>query len=523
MTLKRTFFVLSLFAIAFGLSFHIFYAAYNSVIDYDMAKVLSYTRLYPDYYSYLTNLKFGQGIATQVYLLSQISHPTVQFLKLISYSFFILTFVSALLISRRISSSDIARSRTVSIATISTSLIFFDATVLQYLGSYGMLVYCQSFLFGVLLVRFASNEVWTNKPFKVKATLYWIPIFIFATYIDTRFSYYVCMVFASSVLLYIRKPNDLVNTIKFGSFVGIFLLLPIFIQFYFVPMLLSYQPNHVKHLLLFEPRNFDTITGFLITNTNLLLETLVGDSRYEKIFLLLVVALGLFTQRKTQFGKGIFLLMILSFGFQIVASVFTLYPFGSIRYSAALLGPILILYFLGIYQLFSLVWLFISGRNSRLATTLVIVIACFYVSIPYMEKQISIRDRANLKEIQLVKRLREFDDRQIWCDSGSEKIVLGYGMNCQLIGTWNYQTGAHESYDFYQKVEAGLSASPDQVAVVLFKVMQKPYFDPILTILDSLRFDKGESLHASLHLYTYNRQTLKKEMEEQSLKKEEPQ
>jgi len=144
-------------------SLDVMYAALYSVLDYDLGKVIAYIDLYPGLMNYIENLRFGQGIAIQIYLLNQIVPVTPAILKLCSYFFFVGALTAASVQARGRQDGTINTFIVTTLAALGI-ILFLQSSVLRYLGSYGMLVYCQSFFISALFLYFLRKHLFSDSP-----------------------------------------------------------------------------------------------------------------------------------------------------------------------------------------------------------------------------------------------------------------------------------------------------------------------------------------------------------------------
>lgn len=480
------------------ISMNILLSAIYSYFTYDIAKVISYLYEADSLIGYIKTLKFSLGISVQTYFLSQFFILDITFLKLGSYIFLLATFIVCL--TRFVSPKDYITSV---LMAISVS-IFFQSKMIQYLGSYGMLVYCQGFFLGYFLLRF--SEEYERILFEKGFTHYlpYLIIFFLSALIDVRFSFYIFITYLFIFIRHIKTPPQLIKIINYGLLAGVSVGVPIMMLFSLLPNLIGFRPAHIDSFLFSHEANFGNVASFLNNNIQSYFETIASNQPALKWGFVTLFLIGTIDRiRNTEKSNFPIYLIAVSLLIQITASLFELYPFGSIRYSTFLLPIFILLYLEGVYLLISQAKKL--GRTSFFGLSAVLIIAASFDQIGHIttkyERIINAYDRENLT-IQRLHNVAENDD--IHCDIVTEKVVTAYGHSCSLVSTWNLTRNLGEADGFYSKFEQALE-NKTELHFMLYKTISIKHFASMREILKNNSYELIKELHSTYHFYSYRK------------------
>ncbi|MGK0374036.1 MAG: hypothetical protein ACJA2E_000504, partial [Arenicella sp.] len=264
------------------------------------------------------------------------------------------------------------------------------------------------------------------------------------------------------------------------------------------------RPAHVESLLFSQEANFDNIAAFLNSNIQGFIESIASAQPILKWGFVTFFLIGI-VKRFRNTGKSNFPIYIVAVSLllQITASLFELYPFGSIRYTTFLLPFFILLYLEGVY--------FLIGETNKLGKIIfvglatILIVFTSYIQLNSIAAKYEQVNNAYKRENVVIQELHTVaENNDIYCDIVSEKVVKAYRHNCLLVSTWNLTRNLGESEEFYSEFEFGL-ANKTELHFMLYKNISIQHFDSMRRILKNNEFELTQELHAAFHLYSYRK------------------
>lgn len=479
------------------LSLKILVSVFISYYTYDVAKVISYLVDSNSLSDYINSLRFGIAICVQMYGLSQVVDLNVQIIKFGSYIFFMGTFLVTI-------NTFIGRKKTLLIKSfflvLSCSVFFFSDT-LTFLGSYGMLVYCQGFFMGAILLYLALDEF--NFFLRSKPSRYWIYYFFFITlacFIDIRFSLYLCITFLGLLFVNIGKVKRQLRYLFFGVPSGVICLFFVYYQFISLPHLKNFRPAHVEKYLYNEGANFYKIVVFIFERMGDLAGTLVGDIIFIKLSFVILCVLGAINiWHKGQ--KLPVLILTLSLLTLIFTSLINAYPFGSIRYCTTLLSFFIYFFLEGLHVCHNKINLTSRKIYFTMPIALIAVIFIFSDAYEIYKERIEKFNKEKKIEESLMSASKT---SKIYCDIVAEKIVKAYGVKCIVLTTWNTTKDLGEEEGFYNKVVSGMRRD-NTLYLYLWKPISNVHFKELEELMNREGLRRQGSIKGHHFFYKYTR------------------
>lgn len=477
------------------LSFKVLVNVFISYYTYDEAKVISYLFDANSLTEYIDLLKFGIAICVQMYGLSQIFEMSVQLIKFGSYIFFIGTFVFVLVILLR----KLKLSTIECVVLVLSCSIFFFSNSLTKLGSYGMLVYCQSFFMGAILLYFAQDN------FKIclrgqnwKAWGGFIFMVSLGGFVDIRFSFYLCMTFILLLVLNIKNKIVAYKVLLLGIVSGFISMIFIYFQFLNLPHLKNFRPAHVEVFLYKGNLDLFQIIQFICGSLLSLVESLSGNIAILNILFALTFICGIyFLYKESMFLPALILLLCIFV--MMVAALFQVYPFGSIRYCTTLLPFFIYVCLSGCYFCFNK----IKSKKPALTLNLtwLLLIFGFFGVLYHGYVELNAKLVTYKLERKIAKQLIEnLNEVPVFCDVVSEKIAKAYGVNCKVITTWNVtrSNGLGEANGYYEE-KAKLFEGQKFISFYLWKDIEDNHYNELYQILKS----KGYAIKKQIDGHSY--------------------
>ncbi len=485
-----------------AVSLHVLANAYYGVIEYDMGKLISYLPRNATFLDYVADVRFGQGMAAQYYLLGSVITLTAPILKTLSYLFFMSSFVLTVVQVRY--QSDITLRFCITALLSASCFVFLNSKLLAYLGSYGMLVYCQMFLAGALLLYFTRRVLLSDQSVTFAAQWKWVSLWCLVTFLDIRFSYFLSVAFFVSLLYHAGNTQLLKDRFIFGLITAAAITPPILLQFSLYADVMGFKPGHVTPMLYGGDLLNPDSASFLADRSRQFLTTLFGEGPWTKAAILSLMVAGTLSPSMPQ-NRWIAALVALSMAPISLAALFGVYPYGSIRYTTPLLAPIAYLYISGVYTLTLLLVESTLERRIKVAAVLAITGILLAHALQQSLMGLAKEQDTYQREELIIRQIETADEGRIWCDIATQKIVEAYGRSCNVITTWVFMSGVPESEEFYEEVLHPLQRHNSQpLTLLLLKSIETPAFSRLKSHLNTEGFRQETYTYGrATHMYIY--------------------
>lgn len=441
-TVRNVSVILSLILLATLFDISSLYSAWSTLADYDSSKVKVALQSSATYADFQSRLGFITGIGLQMYVYDYFFDWSVGGVKLVCNFIFLLAIVLASLRPPFLSGEQ-KYNFPISALVCTVLLSLFATNAIVYLKTYGMFIYVEMILMGVLLgliMREAPDALFHSKRslFYTAVTLSLVMVLF-----DPRFLPFLWGALSLYLLIW---WSFLSNKYKATIITTLLIaLVPFTVSLFLTPHILDFRPAHSKPFFFATSGQSDALL-YLKSSMGSLFEMTFQSPLHFAFFLFCCGLSTIVLQRRASIVLLGFIIFIPLGAF--IASLLDLYPFGHIRYLLPWLGVLLVLVSNGIWGVVKLLSVK-AGKWSKVDSLAVISVLAYITvsvanSLPTSFVKVSkAASRSNATK-DFYASLENFNEKLSICDAPSAVILKAQGLNCDLNIGWGYQKKERE-------------------------------------------------------------------------------
>lgn len=441
-TVRNVSVILSLILLATLFDISSLYSAWSTLADYDSSKVKVALQSSATYADFQSRLGFITGIGLQMYVYDYFFDWSVGGVKLVCNFIFLLAIVLASLRPPFLSGEQ-KYNFPISALVCTVLLSLFATNAIVYLKTYGMFIYVEMILMGVVLALVMREA--PDALFHSKRSLFYtaVTLSLVMVLFDPRFLPFLWGALSLYLLIW---WSFLSNKYKATIITTLLIaLVPFTVSLFLTPHILDFRPAHSKPFF-FATSGQNDVLLYLKSSMGSLFE-MTFQSPLHFAFVLFCCGLSTFVlERRASIVLLGFIIFIPLGAF--IASLLDLYPFGHIRYLLPWLGVLLVLVSNGIWGVVKLLSVK-AGKWSKVDSLAVISVLAYITvsvanSLPTSFVKVSkAASRSNATK-DFYASLENFNEKLSICDAPSAVLLKAQGLNCDLNIGWGYQKKERE-------------------------------------------------------------------------------
>ena len=436
-TVRNVSVILSLILLATLFDISSLYSAWSTLADYDSSKVKVALQSSATYADFQSRLGFITGIGLQMYVYDYFFDWSVGGVKLVCNFIFLLAIVLASLRPPFLSGEQ-KYNFPISALVCTVLLSLFATNAIVYLKTYGMFIYVEMILMGVVLalvMREAPDALFHSKrPLFYTAVTLSLVMVLF----DPRFLPFLWGALSLYLLIW---WSFLSNKYKATIITTLLIaLVPFTVSLFLTPHILDFRPAHSKPFFFATSGQTDVLL-YLKSSMESLFE-MTFQSPLHFAFVLFCCGLSTIVLKRRASIVLLGFIIFIPLG-AFIASLLDLYPFGHIRYLLPWLGVLFVLVSNGIWGLVKLLSVK-AGKWSKVDSLVVVSVLAYITvsvanSLPTSFVKVSkAASRSNATK-DFYASLENFNEKLSICDAPSAVLLKAQGLNCDLNIGWGYQ------------------------------------------------------------------------------------